>query len=176
MAMARKPSNPHHEGGLDQPAMRVVLPAKTAHDPSQAHTRGTRPSTVTNAIRFGQQLAEALRAARTLMDRTPTDFQALVEQLRRWYYTQHPAERDRLLWQRFTGAEQIYGRLESAVGVAREALEIERLALVQAEAERSASRPILSAHGRRSSHRHATPWDATRSSDQRQLGGPPSPA
>ena len=38
----------------------------------------------------------------------------------------------------FTGAEQIYGRLEDAIQGAREALEVERLALVQAEGERKA--------------------------------------
>jgi len=43
-----------------------------------------------NAILFGQELAEALRAAWTLMERTPTDLKVIVEQLRRWYYSQHP--------------------------------------------------------------------------------------
>jgi hypothetical protein len=144
MAMARKPSDPHREVGLDHPTMRVVLPAKTAHDPSQAHTRGTRPSTVTNAILFGQQLAEALRAARTLMERTPTDLKVLVEQVRRWYYAQHPDERDRLLWQRFLETRSTHARLEHASQVAREALEVERFALIQAQAEREtlAARPL----------------------------------
>jgi hypothetical protein len=87
---------------------------------------------------LGQQLAQALGPARVLIDRIPHDPDAAIEELRRWYYHQHPAERDRLLWQRFTEAEQIYGRLEDAIRAAREALEVERVALVQAEGERSA--------------------------------------
>ena len=124
--------------------MRVVLPAKRTPDPSQAHTRGPRPSTVTNAILFGQQLAEALRAAWTLMERTPTDFKVIVEQLRRWYYSQHPDERDRLLRQRFLDAKSRHVRLDHAIQVAREALELERSALVQDQAEREirAARPL----------------------------------
>ena len=59
-----------------------------------------------------------------------------IEELRRWYYRQHPAERDRVLWQRFTEAEHTYARLASATRVAREALDGERAALKQAEAER----------------------------------------
>jgi len=70
-----------------------------------------------------------------LIDRTPKDRDVTIEELRRWYYRQHPVERDRVLWQRFTGAEQIYGRLESAILAAREALDVERLALVQADEE-----------------------------------------
>ena len=140
----KKPIDPYRGVGIDQPAMRVALPAKTAHDPSQAHTRGTRPSTVTNAILLGQQLAEALHAARTLMERTPTDPAVMVEQLRRWYYTQHPDERDRLLWQRFLDARSTHAKLEHAIQVAREALDVERSALVQVQAERDAlaARPL----------------------------------
>src|SRR6185503_326964 len=60
-----------------------------------------RPAPVTNALLLGQQLAEARGAARALIDRTPTDLAVMVEELRRWYYTLHPDERERLLWQRF---------------------------------------------------------------------------
>lgn len=142
--MARKPSDPDREVGLNHPATRVVLPAKRAPDPSPAHTRGTRPSTVTNAILVGQQLAEALRAARTLMERTPTDLTVMVEQLRRWYYTQHPDERDRLLWQRFLETGSTHARLEHAIQVAREVLEVERSALAEAQGDREAlaTRPL----------------------------------
>jgi len=49
-----------------------------------------RPAPVTNAIALGQQLADALGAARALINRTPTDSAVLVDQLRRWYYGQIP--------------------------------------------------------------------------------------
>ena len=132
----KKPTDPYREVGMHQPVTRVVLPAKRTPDPSQAHTGGTRPSTVTNAILFGQQLAEALHAARTLMERTPTDPAVMVDTLRRWYYTQHPDERDRLLWQRFIETKSTHARLEHAIQVAREGLEVERSALTEAQAER----------------------------------------
>jgi len=137
----KKPIDPDGEVGT-HPVIRLVLPAKTA--PSQAHIPRTRPSTVTNAIPLAQQLGEALRAARTLMDRTPTDLAVMVEELRRWYYTLHPDERERLLWQRFTEAKQRHARLQHAIEVVREALEVERPALVQAHAERDtlAIRPL----------------------------------
>jgi hypothetical protein len=140
----KKPINPYHEVGMDQPTARVVLPAKRTPDPTEAHTRGTRPSTVINAILFGQQLAEALHVARTLMERTPTDLTVLVEHVRRWYYSQHPDERDRLLWQRFLDAKSTRARLEQAIQGARDALDVERSALVQAQAEREtlATRPL----------------------------------
>jgi hypothetical protein len=128
----KKPMDPYCEVGTHQPAIRLVLPAKAV--PSQEHTLGTRSSTVTNAIPLAQQLAEALRAARTLIERTPTDPKVLVEQLRRWYYTQHPDERDRLLWQRFLDARFTHARLEHAIQVVREGLEVERSALVEAQA------------------------------------------
>jgi hypothetical protein len=86
---------------------------------------------------LGQQLAHAFGAARALIDRIPKDRDVTIEELRRWYYRQHPAERDRVLWQRFTEAEQTYARLASATRVAREALAGERAALTQAEAERT---------------------------------------
>jgi hypothetical protein len=85
---------------------------------------------------LGQQLAHAFGAARALIDRIPKDRDVTIEELRRWYYRQHPVERDRGLWQRFTEAEQTYARLASATRVAREALDGERAALKQAEAER----------------------------------------
>jgi len=68
----------------------------------------------------------------------------MVEQLRRWYYTHHPDERDRLLWQRFIETKSTHARLEHAIQVAREALDVERSALVQAQAERDtlATRPL----------------------------------
>ena len=140
----KKPIDLYHEVGMGQPTARVVLPAKKMPDPSQVHTRGTRPSTVTNPIVLGQQLAEALRATRTLMERTPTDLTVLVEQLRRWYYSQHPDERDRLLWQRFLDAKSTNAHLEQAIQGTREALDAERSALVQAQAEREtlATRPL----------------------------------
>jgi hypothetical protein len=103
-----------------------------------------RPAPVTNALLLGQQLAEARGAARALIDRTPTDLAVMVEELRRWYYTLHPDERERLLWQRFTEAKQRHARLQHAIEVVREALEVERPALVRAHAERDtlAIRPL----------------------------------
>jgi len=47
-------------------------------------------------------------------------------------------ERDRLLWRRFEEAKQTHTRLEDAIQVAREALDVERSALVQAQSERDA--------------------------------------
>jgi hypothetical protein len=138
----KKPMDPYREVGTHQPAIRLVLPAKTA--PSQWHTLGTRPSTVTNAIPLAQQLADALRAARTLIERTPTDLTVVVEQLRRWYYTQHLDERDHLLWRRFLDARSTHAQLEHAIQAVREGLEVERSALVEAQAEREAlaTRPL----------------------------------
>jgi hypothetical protein len=60
------------------------------------------------------------------MERTPTDLKVIVEQLRRWYYSQHPDERDRLLWQRFLDAKFRHVRLVQA----------------QAEREIRAARPL----------------------------------
>jgi hypothetical protein len=91
---------------------------------------------VTNVTLLGQQLAQAFGAAQALIDRIPKDRDVTIEELRRWYYRQHPVERDRVLWQRFTEAEHTYARLASATRVAREALDGERAALKQAEAER----------------------------------------
>jgi hypothetical protein len=51
---------------------------------------------------------------------------------------QHPAERDRLLWQYFLEAEQTYGHLQGAIDIAREALDDEQRAVAQVEAERNA--------------------------------------
>ena len=91
---------------------------------------------VTNVTLLGQQLAQAFGAAQALIDRIPNDRDVTIEELRRWYYRQHPVERDRVLWQRFTEAEHTYARLASATRVAREAIAGERAALKQAEAER----------------------------------------
>jgi hypothetical protein len=93
---------------------------------------------VTNAIALGQQLADALLAARTFINRTPTDPAVMVDELRRWYYSHDPAERDRLLWRRFEEAKQTNARLEQAIQVARETLAVERPALGQAQAEHEA--------------------------------------
>ncbi len=102
-----------------------------------------RPAPV-NALLLGQQLADALLAARALINRTPTESAVMVEQLRRWYYSQPPDERDRLLWRRFLEAEAIHARLDQAVEMARDAIELERPLLVQAQAEREtlATRPL----------------------------------
>jgi hypothetical protein len=139
---SKKPIDGYPEVGTHQPVVRVVLPAKRTPDSSPV--RATHRSTVINAILFGQQLAEALRAARTLMERTPTDLTVMVEHLRRWYYSQHPDERDRLLWQRFLDAKSTHARLEQAIQGTREALGVERSALGQAQAEREtlAVRPL----------------------------------
>jgi hypothetical protein len=103
-----------------------------------------RPTPVSNALLLGQQLAEALGASRALINRTPTDPAVMVEELRRWYYAQHPAERDRLLWRHFEEAKQTRARLEHAIQLAGEAVEVEREALPQAEAEHEAlaTRPL----------------------------------
>jgi hypothetical protein len=92
----------------------------------------------------GQQLAEISGAARALVNRTPNDLQILIGELRRWYYSQPPDERDRLLWRRFLEAEVILARLEHATESAREAIDVERPALAQAQAEREtlATRPL----------------------------------
>ncbi len=97
-----------------------------------------RPAPVTNALLLGQQLADALGMARALINRTPTDSAVVIEQLRRWYYGHDPAQRDRLLWRRFDEAKQTHARLEQAIHIARETLEVERPALVQAQAEHEA--------------------------------------
>jgi hypothetical protein len=86
----------------------------------------------------GQQLAQALGPARTLVNRIPEDPKAAVEELRGWYARQHSAERDRLLWQCFRDAEQTYEHLERAIQGAREAFNVEQRALAQVEAERNA--------------------------------------
>jgi len=84
----------------------------------------------------GQQLAQAFGAAQALINRIPRDPDAAIWDLRRWYDRQHPAERDRLLWQRFLETRSTHARLEHAIRVAREALDVERSALVEAQAER----------------------------------------
>jgi hypothetical protein len=97
-----------------------------------------RPASVTNALLLGQQLADALGAARALINRTPSDPAVMVEQLRRWYYGHDPAQRDRLLWRHFENATHMHARLEEAIQGAREALDVERPALAHAQAEREA--------------------------------------
>ena len=86
----------------------------------------------------GQQLAQALGPAQALVNRIPEDPKAAVEELRGWYARQHPAERDRLLWQCFLEVEQTYEHLERASQVAREALDDEQRAVAQVEVERNA--------------------------------------
>src|SRR2546426_7795885 len=93
---------------------------------------------VTNSVLLGQQLGQVLAASRALIDRTPTERPVLVEELRKWYYGQHPDERDRLLWMRFTEAKSTHARLEQVIEVAREALELERHALDEAQGKREA--------------------------------------
>ena len=97
-----------------------------------------------NALFLGQQLADALLAARALINRTPTDLAVMVDGLRRWYYGHDPAQRDRLLWRHVEEAKQTHVRLEHAIQLAREALDVERPALVQAQAEHEAlaTRPL----------------------------------
>lgn len=91
----------------------------------------------------GQQLAQAFGAAQALINRIPRDPDAAIRDLRRWYDRQHPAERDRLLWQRFLDAKSAHAQLEQVIQGVREALDVERSALVQAQGEREtlAGRP-----------------------------------
>jgi hypothetical protein len=111
-------------------------PAPVSSVEQQTPSSSPRRPPVTNVTLLGQQLAQAFGAAQALIDRIPKDRDVTIEELRRWYYRQHPVERDRVLWQRFTEAEHTYARLASATGVAREAHDGERAALKQAEAER----------------------------------------
>jgi hypothetical protein len=99
---------------------------------------------VTNAILLGQQLAETLQVARRLIDRTAAEVPLMIEQLRRWYYSQPPDERDRLLWKRFTDAKQTWMELDLVIRTAGAALDSERPSLVEVEAERKAlaTRPL----------------------------------
>jgi hypothetical protein len=127
----RTPIKIPREGELEAGAS-ICLPSESPI-PSER-----RPATVTNALVLGQQLADALGAARALTHRTPTDPAAMVEGLRRWYYGHDPAHRDRLLWRHFEDAKQTHARLEHAIKVSRGALDIERSALVQAQAEHEA--------------------------------------
>ena len=111
-------------------------PSAVSSIEKQTPSSSPRRPPVTNVTLLGQQLAQAFGAAQALIDRIPKDRDVTIEELRRWYYRQHPVERDRVLWQRFTEAEHTYARLASATRVAREALDGERAALKQAEAER----------------------------------------
>jgi hypothetical protein len=105
---------------------------------NETPTGAPRRATITNVITLSQQLAEASGVARKLVDRTPNDLQILIGELRRWYYSQPLDERDRRLWRRFLEAEAIYARLQHAIESARQASEVERPALAQAQAEREA--------------------------------------
>jgi hypothetical protein len=105
---------------------------------NETPTGAPRRATITNVMALGQQLAEISGAARALVNRTPSDLQILIGELRRWYYSQPLDERDRRLWRRFLEAEAIYARLQHAIESARQASEVERPALAQAQAEREA--------------------------------------
>jgi len=118
---------------------KVVTPVERSTPSVVADEPGPpRRATVTNVMAMRQQLAEASGAARALVNRTPNDLQILIGELRRWYYSQPPDERDRLLWRRFREAEAILARLEHAPERAREAIDVERPALAQAQAEHEA--------------------------------------
>ena len=127
-------------GKIEQSASRTSRPDPSVELPLSTSSSSRPP--VTNVMLVGQQLAQALGPARALVNRIPGDPHATLEELRRWYARQHTAERDRLLWQCFLEAEHTHGHLERAIQVAREALTVERRALVQADVERSA----LAAH------------------------------
>jgi hypothetical protein len=81
---------------------------------------------VTNVLPLAQRLAEVRRAARALIDGTPTDLGAGVAAIRRAYYRESPDERDRLLWRRFALAEQTHADLAGAFAAVRERLDAER--------------------------------------------------
>jgi hypothetical protein len=119
-------------------------PSAVSSVDQQTPSSSPRRPPITHVTLLGQQLAHAFGAAQALIARIPKDRDVTIEELRRWYYRQHPAERDRVLWQRFTEAEQTYARLASATRVARDALDGERAALKQAQAERDtlAIRPL----------------------------------
>lgn len=119
---------------IEHPASR--LPRTDRFVEQQLTSSGSPRPPVTDVMLVGQQLAQALGPAQALINRIPRDPDAAIQELRRWYVRQHPAERDRLLWQCFLEAEQTYGHLQRAIQVAREALDGERAALKQAEAER----------------------------------------
>lgn len=111
-------------------------------EPSMPAVR--RPVRVTNALLLGQQLADALLATRALINRAPTESAVMIEQLRHWYYGHDPAQRDRLLWRHFEEARETHLRLDDAIQLARNALDLERPHLVQAQAEHEAlaTRPL----------------------------------
>jgi hypothetical protein len=127
---------------IERPARRP-LPLDMSGELQGPSSSPRRPP-VTNVIVVGQQLAQAFGTAQALINRIPRDPDAAIRDLRRWYDRQHPAERDRLLWQRFLETRSTHARLEHAIRVAREALDAERSSLVQAQAEREtlATRPL----------------------------------
>lgn len=108
------------------------------HPVQPPHSQQTRRATVTDALLLGQHLGEAVGAARTLIDKTAAAGSSLVAALRREYYGRHSDEGHHLLWLRFVYAQQIHARLEQAIQATHMALNAERSALVEAEAERSA--------------------------------------
>lgn len=127
---------------IEQPARRPRSPDVSGEQPRPSSS--PRRPAVTNVIVVGQQLAQAFGAAQALINRIPRDPDAAIRDLRRWYARQYPAERDRLLWQRFLDAKSTHAQLEQAIHGVREALDVERSVLVQAQAEREilAARPL----------------------------------
>ena len=123
-------------GRIENPTSGPPHPDPSVELPPSSPSSSRPP--VTNVILVGQQLAQALGPARALVNRISEDPKAAVEELRGWYARQHPAERDRLLWQCFLEAEQTYEHLERAIQGAREAFNVEQRALAQVEAERHA--------------------------------------
>jgi hypothetical protein len=118
------------------------LPRADSFVEQQLTSSGSPRPPVTNVMVVGLQLAQALGPAQALVNRIPEDPKAAVEELRGWYARQHPAERDRLLWQCFREAEQTYEHLERASQVARGALNVEQGALIQVDSKGKA----LAAH------------------------------
>jgi hypothetical protein len=79
-------------------------PSPVSSVEQQTPSSSPRRPSVTNVTLLGQQLAQAFGMAQALIDRIPKDRDVTIEELRRWYYRQHPVEPDRVLWQRFTEA------------------------------------------------------------------------
>src|SRR5690348_12274555 len=91
------------------------------HPAHPTHPQQTRRASVTDALLLGQQLGEAVGAARMLIDNAAGETSLMIDLLRRWYHTQHPEDRDRRLWLRFTDAAQVHTRLEQAIHTAQKA-------------------------------------------------------
>jgi len=94
--------------------------------PSSADASTAPRATATDALLLGQQLGEAVGAARILIDNAARERSVMIDLVRRWYHTQHSQERDRRLWLRFSDAAQIHTRLEQAIH-AREAARSSRV-------------------------------------------------